>query len=71
MSVTGLVACSFAVGAAIAAIAVGNRNRPVVTSKGHPLNGIVQKRMGLFRNFAKSNFQKPMPAEHDANYSLA
>ncbi len=34
------------------------------------LHGIVQKRMELFRNFAKSNFQKPPPAKHDATYSL-
>lgn len=71
MGVTGLVACSFAVGAAIAAIAVGNRNRPVVTTAGHPLHGIVQKRMGLFRNFAKSSFQKPQPVDQDATYTLA
>jgi len=68
MGVTGLVACAAAVGAAIAAIAVGQRNRPVATSTAHPLHGIVQKRMSLFRNFANNkfvNFQRPPRPEAD------
>ena len=81
VGMTGLLFCSLAVGATIAAAAVGQRNRPVKTSTSHPLHGVVQKRMSLFRNFANNkfvNFQRPPRAgeqnaaeEPSGNYMLA
>jgi hypothetical protein len=57
MTIMGMVGVAAAVGAAIAAIAVGQKGRAVATeNKSHPLNGVLQKRINMFQKFADNKF---------------
>jgi len=75
MTVLGMVAAAAAIGAAIAAIAVGQRGRKVATPEAeHPLNGVLKKRINMFQKFAGPKFNdvpRPLRGGEECDYVAA